>query len=232
MADTVGIAALDPLAALADGDLFATVDVSETDTTMRDKRTTASVARTYFQQGAATLDSSGRISNATAGIYLGTTANPGTGSVNSSNLLDDYEEGSWTPAFGIPAAFPSADFNITSSGAYTKIGNRVFIDGYIIIDNMTNATITNANQIQMSGLPFNQAPSGTFRGHSVGIFKNELSNSSENDGGTIHLSDANFIVFNTLAGAPLGYNQIAFFVFGSLINQAQLAFSINYITDS
>jgi hypothetical protein len=75
-------------------------------------------------------------SNAAKGIYLGVT------SATAANLLDDYEEGTWTLA-------------VTGQGAmelcsrYTKIGNRVFIDSYFTCDTDV-ATAVNTNQ----GLPF------------------------------------------------------------------------------
>ena len=53
-----------------------------------------------------------------AGIYLGVTS--GT----ASNLLDDYEEGTWTPAL----SSTSASFTYgTQSGEYIKIGRIVYV---------------------------------------------------------------------------------------------------------
>jgi hypothetical protein len=52
------------------------------------------------------------------GVYLG-----GTG---SANLLDDYEEGTWTPT-----ALGTATFS-SSSGRYTKVGRLVTVELYAI----------------------------------------------------------------------------------------------------
>jgi hypothetical protein len=68
------------------------------------------------------------------GIYLGGTA--------AANNLDDYEEGSWTPA--------NPNFSLTEAyGRYTKIGNLVTIRGSVVIPNNSDS-----NQFTLSGLPF------------------------------------------------------------------------------
>jgi hypothetical protein len=76
------------------------------------------------------------------GVYLG-----GTG---SANLLDDYEEGTftptWTPASGSGQTISAA------SGHYTKVGNRVFVDIYLA----TNGHGTASGDLTLGGLPFTQ----------------------------------------------------------------------------
>lgn len=65
----------------------------------------------------------------------------------TSELLDDYEEGTWTPTV---IALTGAITSYTSSGKYTKIGRQVIIDyDFTITDNGTGAGI-----IAMQGLPF------------------------------------------------------------------------------
>jgi hypothetical protein len=67
------------------------------------------------------------------GVYLGGTV--------AANLLDDYEEGTWTP---------STTVGLTSTYArYTKVGNRVFFDLEVTI-----TTNSNAGQMQINALPF------------------------------------------------------------------------------
>ena len=78
------------------------------------------------------------------GVYLG-----GTG---SANKLDDYEEGTWTISFSGGTVSPS-----NSTGYYTKIGNRVFVQYY-----SGSSTITGASgSAYFSGLPFTVA-TGSF----------------------------------------------------------------------
>jgi len=76
------------------------------------------------------------------GIDFSATAGTGT-----SELLDDYEEGTWTPSIA-PAA--GAITSYTATGKYTKIGQQVTISGYIKI----NDNGTGASYITVSGLPF------------------------------------------------------------------------------
>jgi len=71
------------------------------------------------------------------GVYLG-----GTG---AANLLDDYEEGTWTP---IDASGASLTF-ATAEGVYTKIG-RLVIASYRVIYPST----ADANSAFIGGLPF------------------------------------------------------------------------------
>ena len=76
------------------------------------------------------------------GVYLG-----GTG---SANLLDDYEEGTWTPTLN--AGFTASNINLAS---YTKIGRLVNIQ----VDMTVTGTGTTAD-LYMGGLPFTNASDG------------------------------------------------------------------------
>ena len=70
------------------------------------------------------------------GVYLG-----GTG---AANLLDDYEEGTWTPSI---TAGGSGSY--TAAGEYTKIGNLVIAVFYVEFSSWSG----NASNVQIS-LPF------------------------------------------------------------------------------
>ena len=70
------------------------------------------------------------------GIYLGVT------SETSANLLDDYEEGTWTPA----------NANVTlsvTSAIYKKIGAIVYISAYV-----TYPSNSDGNTAAITGFPF------------------------------------------------------------------------------
>ena len=73
------------------------------------------------------------------GIALG-----GTG---DANTLDDYEEGSWTPAFSFTGGSVSYG---TQLGAYTKIGRYVFAHFSFSISSVSGPTGT----LTITGLPF------------------------------------------------------------------------------
>ena len=72
----------------------------------------------------------------------------GSGTV-SSELLDEYEEGFFTPT--IVNGFSSANLQY-KAGRYTRIGNSVYCDFYIRFN--TGAT-ANGTPIKIGGLPFN-----------------------------------------------------------------------------
>ena len=61
---------------------------------------------------------------AAKGVYLGVT------SATASNLLDDYEEGSFAPTFSVDIS-GTAPSSQSGSGAYTKIGDMVHVHGQI-----------------------------------------------------------------------------------------------------
>jgi hypothetical protein len=91
----------------------------------------------------------------TSGKGIDFSATPGTG---TSELLNDYEEGTWTPSLGGTATYTG------QSGTYTKVGRLVFIRGILVIN-----TIGTGSTTQISGLPFTNA-SGQVCAISVGSF--------------------------------------------------------------
>ena len=75
---------------------------------------------------------------------------PATQSASSdTNTLDDYEEGTWTPAFTSTGA--TFAYSSTTNGTYTKVGNIVNLSGYI---QLTSITGTLTNLLTITGLPF------------------------------------------------------------------------------
>jgi hypothetical protein len=71
------------------------------------------------------------------------------GDTSTSNALDDYEEGTWTPAI----SFGGGTTGITyarQGGTYTKIGRQVTVFGDIILSNKG----TSVGDARITGLPF------------------------------------------------------------------------------
>lgn len=92
-----------------------------------------------------TADGSGNIATTSitpsSGIYLG-----GSG---SANLLDDYEEGTWTPT----VLYNGSDTGQTYThqvGTYTKVGRAVHYQAYVQV--LTNSSATGS--LTIGGLPF------------------------------------------------------------------------------
>jgi len=116
----------------------------------------------------ATTASTGRFTSVTAttgNVVIGTSgqgidfsATAGTG---TSELLADYEEGTWTPTIGGNATY------LAQEGYYTKVGRIVTIQGKIQINVIGTGSTTT-----ISGLPFAQlgAPNASNSGGGVSYF--------------------------------------------------------------
>lgn len=95
---------------------------------------------------AATFNSSGNlVFPDTQGIDF--SASEGSGA--SSSILDDYEEGTFTPVFR--GATTAGTYTGTFNGHYTRIGNRVFIE--IQLSNIT-ASSAGSGSAEIGGLPY------------------------------------------------------------------------------
>ena len=86
----------------------------------------------------------------TAGGGIDFSATSGTG---TSELFDDYEEGTWTPTL---QSATTTTYN-NNSGVYTKVGNLVFISANLDINSVGDGD-TNS----IVGLPFSASSSNTY----------------------------------------------------------------------
>jgi hypothetical protein len=70
------------------------------------------------------------------------------------NTLDDYEEGTWTPGIGDNGLDGSGEGQVygAQTGRYTKIGQRLFVQGYVEINSL--GTLTTSEGARITGLPF------------------------------------------------------------------------------
>ena len=80
--------------------------------------------------------------SASAGIYLGVS------SVTAANLLDDYEQGTFTPVLADSSG--ANGWTGTGIGRYVKVGNMVFCQ---IVKYLTGSN-ANTSNAYISGLPF------------------------------------------------------------------------------
>jgi len=92
------------------------------------------------------------------GIDFSATAGTGT-----SELFDDYEEGTWTPTLKVTGGdFDSVTYDPITGGRYTKIGNVVHFQGSIRTDAVTIGAVT--GDLILAGLPYTAiANSGSTR---------------------------------------------------------------------
>ena len=121
------------------------------------------------------------------GIDFSATSGTGT-----SELFDDYEEGTWTPSVS------GFDGTATVSGSYTKIGNRVFLEFSIGLDGTSDGSAYN-----ILGLPF--APASTGGGYISSTDSGYTSTTfvSTNSSNALLLKDSSnaSINFNTFGNA-------------------------------
>lgn len=68
---------------------------------------------------------------------------------SNANTLDDYEEGTFTPAITLGGGATGVTY-ASANGYYTKIGNRVEINGAIILSSKGSST----GAVVITGLPF------------------------------------------------------------------------------
>jgi len=93
------------------------------------------------------FNNAAKIATSATGVTVsGAVAIGGTG---TANQLDDYEEGTWTPAFAFGGGTTGISY-LNTAGNYTKIGRRVNLTGYIQINNKGSST----GNATLTGFPF------------------------------------------------------------------------------
>jgi hypothetical protein len=140
------------------------------------------------QAGDVTVNT-GNLIIGTSGKGIDFSATPGTG---TSELLNDYEEGTWTPvANGITYAAGTV-------GKYTKVGNLVTCTFNVIFP-----TTADASNAQIQGLPFTSGSTSapTFGNYSSGF--NGFLSSGNTFFGLVNTTGTAFITNATLSGQTL-----------------------------
>jgi hypothetical protein len=80
-------------------------------------------------------------------------ATPGTG---LSELLADYEEGTWTPTLATDGTnFTSVTYDANTGGRYVKVGKLVHVQGWLRTDSVTVGSAS--GNLVIAGLPFTAA---------------------------------------------------------------------------
>ena len=112
------------------------------------------------------VESDGDVKVNTGNLIMGTSGkgisfaatSDGSGA-NISELLDDYEEGTWTPTLTSSGTDPSVTYtNRGQGGGYVKVGAMVTCWYYSEISAVNN---TPSGTLRMSGLPFQAASAAT-----------------------------------------------------------------------
>ena len=146
------------------------------------------------------------------GVFIG-----GTG---TSNKLEDYEEGTWTP--GITYDGGQTATMSQTSGVYTKVGRIVHCTGMLKIGNKNSGT----GDVFLTGLPFTVADSvsnTSLEGNGVIGYYATLSGSVNTMTVTPVNSDTKCEVYTGVTGATSTRASVSQFD-----NNAQIRFSFNY----
>ena len=114
--------------------------------------TNSSEAMRILSGGDVSMGGSLIFSGSGEGVYLGVT------SATAANLLDDYEEGTWTANLTGSTSNPTSSVSVT--GNYTKVGNLVWVQANF--GGVSN--VGAAGGIRVTGLPFVPSPSSQHSG--------------------------------------------------------------------
>ena len=117
----------------------------------------------------------------------------------TSELLDDYEEGTWTIVVEDHSSNPMTTNSSYRQGSYVKVGGVVHVTGYIVVTALGSAS----GVIRLTGLPFNILGNGRNYpaltvGYAAGL--NITAGHPIQGVGIINTGDVNITVFDSAAG--------------------------------
>jgi len=109
-----------------------------------------------------TVDAAGAVTMAAGQLKFPAVQNPSA----DVNTLDDYEEGTWTPAFALAVPGTSSFTYSVQVGTYTKIGRQVTVVCHITLS--ASSIGTGSGAIAITGLPFVNGASANYSAGGVG----------------------------------------------------------------
>lgn len=146
-------------------------------------------------RGSIVLESSNLVLSSGNGINFSATAN-GAGSM-SSELFNDYEEGTWSPAISCAGYTFTNSGTPNTFGTYTKIGRMVYFKA--VINNSTK-TGSGAAAIFITGLPFTAASGQPGYWPAMTSYVDNLASSKINVWGEVQ-QNGTTIILRTATGA-------------------------------
>jgi len=175
----------------------------------------------FTPAGAATFSDNVIIGTSGKGIDFSATSGTGT-----SELFDDYEEGTWTPAFS------GGDYTFTynkQKGSYTKIGNRVYVDMVLYVHPSTAPSGTVDGNLSVTGLPyaFNKQNDVESVGGIV-TFKQLFLSATETVATRLSDTGTSFLLYSTLA---TNYPDSGFVQASSVGANARIRIQFSYPTN-
>ena len=146
----------------------------------------------------------------------------------ASELLDDYEEGTWTPSYGCTTSNPTITYH-TQVGRYIRIGRFVHCQGRI----RTQSVSGGSGSIQLEGLPFtSEADNNTFSAINIAYSNNWAADHHPHAGYVVVNSTlVRLIVFDSSDPRDGFVTNLTQGDFDTSSGNNDLLFSVQYIID-
>ena len=166
-------------------------------------------------------------SNLWKDIYLGGGAF--LGGTGTANKLDDYEEGTFTPAFSGDGAAPSGASYASRLGNYTKIGRMVHVDIWM---NLSSWSSAGSGTAIINGLPFTSKSDGGGNYYASGSIGYSLLFDADNAPKGGYVNNANTKIYLRKSSSADARDNIGGIVSASAMNGTEdIMFSLTYQTD-
>jgi len=149
------------------------------------------------------IDSAGDVTVSTGNLVIGTSGKgidfsaDGNAAGMTSEVLDDYEEGTWTPVISASGGTTTASRSFTGC-SYIKVGKMFNVIGYIY--SIVWADITDGSDIQISGFPYY---TNGYASCSISYVNGNIE-SAYSSGASIHPIASNGSRFNQASNAITG----------------------------
>lgn len=163
---------------------------------------TNNAERMVIEAGGDVTVTTGNLVIGTSGKGIDFSATSGTG---TSELFDDYEEGTWTPSVTSVTAGPTIGASPVYSGTYTKIGRSVFCDFSLYFDDAVTV-ISADDRIILTGLPFT-ANGGAITGAGALWALSSIGSGNNAFGVTGTSNNTSLTIYITHVDGTLNYNR-------------------------
>jgi hypothetical protein len=154
-------------------------------------------------------------------LRLATGAGIGFGSAAAAHTLDDYEEGTWTPAI-VGATSASGQQYTSRAGSYVKIGRSVTVNFSMVLSAKGNM----AGSVKVIGLPFNGI-SGRAQTGSLMYANMDLDDNQQLVGYQYAVNPLIYLFYQENDTGLVQLNGV-----GALNNNTEIQGSFTYFTDS
>jgi len=173
---------------------------------------------TVESNGNFTIEDGNLVVAAGHGIDFSADAN---GAGMTSELLDDYEEGTWTPTT------KQGTVSNSSVGAYIKVGNLCTVTAYVV----GFSNITSSDNVEVQGLPFAAAASDAAIGAVMIRYVNNTNGSTALTApvGYLATTDASLRVYQQSAQGDANYDALKYEDLNSTVSTS-IRWTLTYIT--